>query len=391
MHYLELGGAETSLIGLLESIDYSRVDVDLFIYAHRGPLMQHIPKQVRLLPEIKEYSLIEAPLKSVFRKGFFRLGTARLKAKLRHKRYLKRADIKPGVEDYSIFGYIAYSVSHVLPDINPYVEYDLAVSFLTPHNYCLDHVRAKRKVAWIHTDYSLVHVDNALETPVWQAFDNIAAVSDDVASKFIASFPDTAGKVLTIENILPKRYISAMSELNSEKIPEKGDLSILSIGRFTYPKNFESIPAIARKIVDKYGIDVRWYIMGYGSGYDLILKCIHEHKMENNVIIIGPRTNPYPWIKACDIYVQPSRYEGKSVTVREAQLLYKPVVITDYPTSSSQINNGVDGIISSPAKLADCIVEVMRNNDLRSKIIDHLSKHDYAFSEQVDKLYTLMS
>ncbi len=73
IHYLELGGAERSLIGLLEALDYSRVDVDLFVYNHRGELMGMIPPQVHLLPEIPEYAQIERPLKEVFRDGYWRI------------------------------------------------------------------------------------------------------------------------------------------------------------------------------------------------------------------------------------------------------------------------------------------------------------------------------
>ena len=62
--------------------------------------------------------------------------------------------------------------------------------------------------------------------------------------------------------------------------------------------------------------------------------------MEEHVLLLGKRTNPYPYIAACDIYAQPSRYEGKSVTVREAQMLCKPVAVTAYPTATSQVRDG---------------------------------------------------
>ena len=52
MHYMELGGAESALLGLLQSVDPNRVDVDVFLYDHRGELLKYIPTdKVRLLPE----------------------------------------------------------------------------------------------------------------------------------------------------------------------------------------------------------------------------------------------------------------------------------------------------------------------------------------------------
>ena len=115
--------------------------------------------------------------------------------------------------------------------------------------------------------------------------------------------------------------------------------------------------------------------------------------MQEHVIILGKKSNPYPYIKACDIYVQPSRYEGKSVTVREAQMLYKPVVVTNYPTASSQIQNGVDGVIvpldnEGCAKgLAEFILDIEKQNH----IIEYLKAHDYGNVEEVEKIYKLIN
>ena len=114
--------------------------------------------------------------------------------------------------------------------------------------------------------------------------------------------------------------------------------------------------------------------------------------MEKNVIILGKKTNPYPYIKECDIYVQPSRYEGKCVTVREAQMLKKPVVITRYATSNSQLEDGVDGIIV-PMDNEGCakgILEVIRNYKLQKSLVENCSKRDYSNSKEVNKLSLLV-
>ena len=78
MHYMEIGGAEISLIGLLNAIDYSKYDVDLFIYSHQGELMKMIPREVNLLPEFPEYSYIEKPMTATLKAGYMRLVGARL-------------------------------------------------------------------------------------------------------------------------------------------------------------------------------------------------------------------------------------------------------------------------------------------------------------------------
>ena len=114
--------------------------------------------------------------------------------------------------------------------------------------------------------------------------------------------------------------------------------------------------------------------------------------MLDRVILLGKKENPYPYIKACDIYVQPSRYEGKSVTVREAQMLGKPVIITNYKTSSSQLEDGVDGIIVSMDndRCAEEVAKVIRNQNIQEKIVKNVGKKDYSNSNEVYKLYALI-
>ena len=115
--------------------------------------------------------------------------------------------------------------------------------------------------------------------------------------------------------------------------------------------------------------------------------------MENHVILLGKRSNPYPYIKACDIYVQPSRYEGKSVTVREAQMLCKPVVVTNYPTAKSQVKDGIDGVIV-PMDNAGCakgITDFIHNKPLQERIISYLKTHDYGNEPEANKIYNLLN
>lgn len=165
---------------------------------------------------------------------------------------------------------------------------------------------------------------------------------------------------------------------------------LLSIGRFCEAKNYDNVPDICKRITEK-GIDVKWYIIGYGDD-TLIRQKKKDAGMENHVVILGKRDNPYPYIKACDIYVQPSRYEGKSVTVREAQMLCKPVVVTNYPTASSQIKNGVDGIIV-PMDNDGCakgLAKVILDKDMQKRLTDYLKTHDYGNESEVEKIYQLL-
>jgi len=391
MHYLELGGAEMSLIGLLHALDYSKYDVDLFIHRHQGELMRFIPEGVNLLPEISAYSCIECPITETISKGQFGVAWGRLRAKMRARRYLPKDASKP---QYAIFQYVAQEIEPYLPMMEQNGEYDLAISFLQPHNYVLSKVKAKKKVCWIHTDYTKVEFDAEAELPVWAAYDHIISISPDVTKSFLQVFPSLKDKIVLIENILSSEFVrkrAGEKDVSAEMSKKNGVVNVLSVGRFTDAKNYDNVPDICRRIREK-GVDVQWYIIGFGNDA-LIRQRIHEAGMENYVIILGKRTNPYPFMKACDIYAQPSRYEGKSVTVREAQMLCKPVVVTDYPTAKSQIQDGVDGAIV-PMDNEGCaqgIVDFIRNKMLQNQIVAYLKTHDYGNEGEAEKLDKLIN
>jgi glycosyltransferase involved in cell wall biosynthesis len=395
IHYLHLGGAETSLIGLLQSLDPQKEDVDLFVYSHEGEMMQLIPSYVNLLPEDSAWSMFEKPLKEVLKKGNWRMFLARMWAKFRMRQYVRCTNPTDGS---AIMGYLGEEVSKVLPGLHHYGVYDLAISFLTPHNFVLNHVTAKKKVCWIHTDYTHIDVNADLELPVWGAYDHVISISEDVTKTFLQVFPSLKDKIVEIENILSPDYVRQRSLLISpediqKEMPVRGDcINLLTIGRFSEAKKLDEIPAICRGIVET-GMNVRWYIIGYGGSDDYIRREIESEGMQEHVFLLGKKENPYPYIKACDWYVQPSRYEGKSVVVREAQILCKPVIVTNYPTAPSQIQQGVDGVIV-PMDILGCVAQMvgtLKNDKLKCSIVEYLEVHDYGNMGEVEKVYALIN
>ena len=386
MHYLELGGAEISLIGLLQALDYSRYDVDLFVYRYQGELMDFIPKKVNLLQEITSYACIESPLSEAICRGQVGVAWGRLKAKWRARIYRPKY---PNIPQCAIYQYIAQETEPYLPTLEQHGEYDLAISFLQPHNYVLSKVRAKKKACWIHTDYTKVEFDVDAELPIWSAYDHIVSISPDVTKTFLQVFPSLENKIFEIENILSPLFVKKRAEEMDvqNEMPKDGTvINVLTVGRFHEQKNLDNVPDICHRILEN-GVNIRWYIIGFGDD-SLIQQKIDESRMKDYVIILGKRTNPYPYMKACDIYAQPSRFEGKSVTVREAQMLCKPVVITDYPTANSQVQDRLDGVIV-PMDNEGCakgIVNFIKDKQLQKDIIDYLRSNDYGNENEVDKI-----
>lgn len=389
-HYMHIGGAEISLIGLLQSIDYSKYNVDLFIYSHIGELMDLIPKEVNVLPEDKLYAATENPLKSVLLSKAWIVGMARLLCKLKMRQYRKRDKSTDSFVYFQIFENIVYKV---LPSLFKYGEYDLALNFIADTAVVTEKVKAKKTVTWIHSDYSSFTVDPQLSLHYFNKVDYIASISQAASAAFLKVYPSLESKVVEIENILSPVFVKQRA-LAGEAIGFKkknNAITLLSIGRFCTAKNYDNLPFILKGIREK-GINAYWYIIGFGEDEALIMHKIKEAGMKDYVIILGKKENPYPYIKECDWYVQPSRYEGKSVTVREAQMLGKAVIIANYTTAKSQVNHGVDGMIV-PQDNKGCIeamANIIVNQSLKNNIEAFLIQHDYGNVDEVNKIYKLI-
>ena len=318
----------------------------------------------------------------ILKEGHLLLGIARMYGKLKAAFYDRRHHYRDSD--------VALEYSHkytcpLMPEIQPEVVYDTAISFLTPHYFVDKKVHARKKIAWIHTDYTNVAVNVVSESAMWGAYDTIMAISEAAAKAFCKTFQNLGSKVAVMENILPQSFILRQAEEYCE-LNDKS-LTLLSIGRFCTAKNFDNVPYICRYLIEME-LNVKWYLIGYGNDEELIRSRIRETKMEDRVIILGKKSNPYPYIKACDLYVQPSRYEGKCVAVKEAQLLGKPVVITNYATSSSQLKNGTDGIIVplDNKKCAEGIGNLLRKPEFMQKLSENCRNHDYSNAAEIKKL-----
>ena len=383
-----IGGAERSLLGLFEVIDYEKYDVSLFLYRHEGEFLSYIPEQVHLLPSMKEYGTFDVPIRSLLFSRRWMFGLARLISKVALKLHCLISGEKKGV--WMSMQYTARYLLPLLPEIPG--EYDLGVMFLGVADPLIHKVKAKKKVTWCHTDYDTLYPNKGMDRKTYEAVDHVVFVSDACREKMTRLYPALTDKTRVIENILGEKLLLQQAEVPVNDMPHLDDgYILLSIGRFSNAKNFDNVPGICKSLLDK-GLNVKWYLIGYGGDESLIRQKIAESGMEQNVIILGKKENPYPYIKACDLYVQPSRYEGKCVTVREAQMLGKPVVITRYATSSSQLEDGVDGVIvpMDNESCAEEIAALLSNPERMMRLSRACQGRDYSNRQEIDKLYLMM-
>lgn len=385
---MEVGGVERSLISLLENFDYFNNKVDLMLYRHSGDFMNLLADKHELLSEVKEYATYRKSIKEILKDKLYMLAITRILANLNSR-------IIGKIKNIDEIGYIQmqrmwkYALP-LLPKLNK--EYDVAISYLWPHYFVSEKVQAKRKIAWVHTDYSTIETDIDMDLKMWNKFDYIMAVSEECKNAFLKKYPILKDKVKVMENITSPEFIRKMAEEHIEEdIEEDINFKLISVARLSHAKGIDNAVRALKGLHNRGLTNIKWYVVGYGGDEQMIRNLIKENNLEDSFILLGKKINPYPYMKVADIYIQPSRYEGKAVTVGEAQILGKPVIITNYTTANSQVNNGFDGYICelSIKGIVEAIEKLYRDKDLRERLSRNCININYSNSYELEKLYQL--
>ncbi|WP_283751006.1 glycosyltransferase [Bacillus cereus] len=380
---LNCGGAEKALISLLETINYSMYNVDLFLFKHEGLFFRKIPRQVNLLEEPYEYQYFDMSIKKVIidciKKGRIDIALARLCAG-----YIFKSEQDRVRCEQMIWKCISKSLRGI--DKN----YDVAIGYLekNPVYFCVDKVKAKKKIGFIHNDYDELGMDPKIDSGYFAKLDNIVTVSRECANVLKERFPMYKKKVKVMHNIVSSNMINKMS-LEKIDMKDKG-IKIVSVGRLNYQKGFEMAIAACKEL-EGDGYKITWYVVGEGEERVNLEKMIEENDLKGKFILLGIKENPYPYIREANIYVQPSRFEGKSIAIDEAKILHKPIVITNFSTAKDQIKNKENGIIveMDPHAISEGIKKLIDNEELRIKLTSNLSKENLGTESEIEKLYTL--
>ncbi|MEH6891946.1 glycosyltransferase [Bacillus sp. JJ864] len=386
---MEVGGVERSLISMLENFDYKNYAVDLMLYRHQGDFMDLITSKVNLLDEISQYTTFRKSIGETFKDKQYSIGLARVLSKVKAEFIGRTKRItEPGYYQMQLMWKYALPF---LPKVDK--EYDVAISFLWPHYFIADKITAKKKIAWIHTDYSTIEPDVSMDLNMWNKFDYIVAVSEACKNSFVNKYNKLENKVVVIENITSPEFIKQMAnaEVNNPMAVDQR-FKVVTVARLSHAKGIDSAVRALKMLKDKSYNDIVWYVVGYGGDEAMIKDLIKDLKLEADFILLGKQTNPYPYIKEADLYVQPSRYEGKAVTVCEAQILSKPIMITDYTTAKSQVRDGVDGYITelSVEGIANGIEKLYKDSVMRKELINNCVKTDYSNGYELEKLYEVL-
>ena len=374
IYSLDYGGAERSLVNLLQELPKENYQIDLLLVQKQGAFLQQLPLNVRVLDTPAELAGLYAPVcqagKYIFTKvagtvcGRIARRKKKAAAAFRWRRFYAPM-IKP------------------LPG-----HYDVAVAYVAAEimYFIRDKVHADRKVVWVHNDYRTAGYSKDDDHPYFADMDEIVSVSDECVEVLRQEFPEYREKIQYIANITSSSVIRRQAEIFQPEEYVGSDCNILSVGRLWPQKGFDMAIEAARILKDK-GFTFRWFVIGDGYLRKNLQKQIQNAGLQKEFFLLGTRKNPYPYIKNCTILAQTSRYEGKSVVLDEGKILCAPIVITAYPTAADQILDGKEGLIMemSPEGIADGIATLLNDEQKRLELKRYLSSREYGNQQEVEK------
>lgn len=385
-------GAETALIELLKSLDEKEYELSLYVLMGQGEMIDKIPENVKLLNDhyCKDSVLSkqgkQAMMKTVWRSFW---------------------------ENGNVFGKFAYIVRtfsamrrtgkfqpdkilwRVISDGSPRFEetYDLAVAYLEGGStyYVADHVKAKKKAAFIHIDYESSGYAKGMDRNCFDKIDRIFTVSDEVKKHFQNVYPKYQDKVKVFHNIINQDEIRRKAEEETGFEDHFDGVRLLTVGRLTYQKAYD-IAIDAMKLIKDRGYKVRWYILGEGSERPALEKKVKELGLEKEFLMPGAVSNPFPYYKQADIYVHATRFEGKSIAIQEAQTLGCAIIASDCNGNREQIVQEKDGLLCqlNPESIAEAVISLVEDRDKRIRLGNAAKEKDIVHKGEIKLLLELM-
>ena len=380
---LWIGGIETALVNLLNRLDYNRFDVTCLVLRDSLDVADRITPQCRLIVSDRQH-------KVTFPKGY---GC---------KRLYNIMEEPQNAAKFRRFIWFALRVVFRAAEAKSYASY------------------VKKQLKGEHFDTAVIYSDRAAETAVravsadrFLMFYHHGAMRREYhdaygyrkADKIIAVSPALAEKLRTYRSKYADKIISVNNIIDIDGVREKGlDIptvkfsadcfNIVSCGRLSHAKGMDiAVDACAKLVADGF-TGFHWYIVGGGPEESALREQIMRLGLEDCVSLLGMQSNPYPYIRCADLYVQPSRFEAFGLTIREAQVLTVPVLSTRTDGSAELISDGETGLLceSDADSIAAAVIRLYNAPKLRESIHAELQNHDFERDNSaiLKQLYSLL-
>ena len=355
---MNVGGVEKSLLSLLNTLDKTEYEVDLLLLEEYGGFLDAIPDWVNVIV-CKDYAAIkdEVNLPPVqVMKNHLANGCWDRTAKL-FPAYLK-AKVTKNYSHY--YKAVFRTVGKLQKHYDIAVAYTSIISYLTWFvNY---HVDADEYIGWIHFDVNKLALDKKLLLQLHQNMKRIYVVSKAAMDSFNYLFPELRDKCELRYNVVDRKQILALAEEPAETIREPGKKTIVTLGRLSGEKGQDIVPPIAA-FLKEAGVSFRWYLIGEGSLRPQIEKKAKEFGVEKEIVLLGARKNPYPYMRQADLYVQTSVHEGFCITLAEAKVFDLPIISTDCAGAHEQLDGRANCLVvqRDATILCDAIMRYLKD------------------------------
>lgn len=393
-------GAEHALLTLLRTLEeqncqagYEKYEISLYVLLGQGELAEELPPSVRLLN--RNYKCISV----LEKQGRFHMYQNIVCAMCRRATVLRlfpeiMAALLVMLRNHKIWP--DKLLWRVLSDGAEFFseEYDLAVAFLEGGSsyYVADHVKAKKKAAFIHIDYTQAGYTRKLDHECYLRFDVVFPISDEVKTHFLKVYPECANRTSVFHNIIDQKEIRKKAELPGGFSDDFDGIRILTVGRLSYQKAYP-IAIEAMRLLKQEQFSIRWYVLGEGSERSVLERQIKEAGLEQDFILAGAVRNPYPYYRQADIYVHATRFEGKSIAIQEAQALGCAIIASDSNGNREQIRDGVDGTLCdlSAAAIKNAILDLIENEEKRKRFAMKSAQKKVIYEDDIELLDKLLT
>lgn len=366
-----IGGAEKSLVSFLKSLtasdQHESYRIELMVVNPKGEFYSHIPREIVQIQPGRELRWLGTGFSGQLLTKYFSFRCLFGEIKWIFKKKLGRFP-KKWNEQQKLWN----CWKTIIPPLPGH--YDTAISYIDgfTNYFVMDKVSADKKMLWIHSEYSKRRYDPEFDRAFYEQAQGIITISEQCRQCIVNAFPQCAEKVYVLENItIPEDVLDKSTQGDAPEF--FGELKLLSVARLNPLKGID-LAVDAAKELKNAGVDFCWLVVGDGPERQKLQAQIHSLGLQDCFRLLGSRENPYPYIRQCDILVQPSRVEGKSIVLDEAQILQKPIVATNYTTVVDSLVHAQTGWIveMTPEALARGILHLWQDDSLRQKLKDNL-------------------
>lgn len=384
------GGTSTALLSLLNTIDRERYEISLLLFANTGALMEEIPEFVRLLePAYRKSGLLNVSQKKILRTVLNGSVFSACKARWRY-RNTPKGNFRHILMHYGMAAQV--SLSRTVEE-----TFDYAVGFMEgwANEYVASSkIKAKKKFAWIHPQYKSCYLIPEIDRKTFSRVDGIALVSENCLEQFFEFFPECRKKTQVVPNILSTRLVREKAAALDVTV-EKGNLNFCTVCRCDVQvKGLDRLLRVFYEL-KKEGIarDVRWHLIGGGGEFDTFRQEVEKLGMQDTVILYGNQRNPLPYLWKMDVFVLASRYEGKPVSVTEAQILGVPCMVTNYASAASQVQQGINGMImdNNYESIYEAVKAVIQTPSLLEEWKNNTVSGSYGNEQDIEAFYRLIN